>query len=144
MLYTLSRLSSQIMQACPRAKADHVESSRFPASRRNAIARNQSFLVVFATSQAIFASSPTACHAVASLKLMHGQGARLSLTICLTFRSYACRSFLNRLYASACAGDSGFTSSSSIWIPSRICLIVMAGFQASSSFRMDRQTVPDG
>ena len=29
-------------------------------------------------------------------------------------------------------------------MPSRMALIVMAGFQASSSFRMDKQTVPDG
>lgn len=29
-------------------------------------------------------------------------------------------------------------------MPSMICLTVMAGFHASSSFRIDRQTVPDG
>lgn len=29
-------------------------------------------------------------------------------------------------------------------MPMRICLTVMAGFHASSSFRIDRQTVPDG
>ena len=71
-------------------------------------------------------------------------GAWLSLTIFRTAFSYAARSFLKRLYASACAGDSGFTSSSSIWMPRRICLMVMAGFQASSSLRIDRQTVPEG
>lgn len=37
-------------------------------------------------------------------------GAGLSLTTALIFLSYATRSFLNRLYASACAGDSGFGS----------------------------------
>lgn len=71
-------------------------------------------------------------------------GAGLSLTIVFTFRSYAARSFLNRLNASACAGDSGFGSFSRSWIPSRICLIVMAGFQPSSSLRIERQTVPEG
>jgi hypothetical protein len=30
------------------------------------------------------------------------------------------------------------------WMPSRISLMVMAGFQPSSSLRMDRQTVPEG
>lgn len=48
------------------------------------------------------------------------------------------------MYASACAGDSGFGSSRRSWIPSRICLMVMAGLQASSSFKIDRQTVPEG
>lgn len=38
------------------------------------------------------------------------QRAGFSLTTCLTRRSYAGRSFLNRLYASAWAGDSGFGS----------------------------------
>lgn len=71
-------------------------------------------------------------------------GAWLSLTILRTAFSYATRSFLNKLYASACAGDSGLTSSRSIWMPRRICLMVMAGFQASSSLRIERQTVPDG
>lgn len=58
--------------------------------------------------------------------------------------SYSVLSFLKRLYASACAGDSGFGSFSKSCTPSRICLIVMAGFHASSSFRIDRQTVPEG
>jgi hypothetical protein len=71
-------------------------------------------------------------------------GAGFSLTICLTFRSYAALSFLNRLNASACAGDSGLGSSRSDWMPRRISLMFIAGFQPSSSFRMDRQTVPDG
>jgi hypothetical protein len=61
-----------------------------------------------------------------------------------TFFSYAARSFLKRLNASACAGESGFGSSSSDWMPSKISLIVIAGFQPSSSFRMLRQTVPEG
>ena len=67
-----------------------------------------------------------------------------SLTTWRTRRSYAGRSFLNRLYASAWAGDSGFGSFKRSWIPSRICRIVMAGRQASSSFRIERQTVPEG
>lgn len=29
-------------------------------------------------------------------------------------------------------------------MPCRICLIVIAGFHPSSSFRIDKQTVPDG
>ena len=72
------------------------------------------------------------------------QGAGFSFTTCFTRFLYASRSFLYKLYASACAGLSGFTSSSSIWMPSRISLIVMAGFQPSSSLRMERQTVPEG
>jgi hypothetical protein len=72
------------------------------------------------------------------------QGAWLSFTILRTAFSYATLSFLKRLYASAWAGESGLTSSSSIWIPRRICLMVMAGFQASSSLRIERQTVPEG
>lgn len=40
------------------------------------------------------------------------QGAGFSRTTRLTLRSYSTRSLLNRLYASACAGDSGFGSSS--------------------------------
>jgi len=71
-------------------------------------------------------------------------GAGLSLTILRIFFSYAALSFLNRLKASACAGDSGFGSSSSDWMPSRISLMVIAGFQPSSSLRIERQTVPDG
>ena len=71
-------------------------------------------------------------------------GAGFSFTILRTFFSYAWRSFLNRLNASACAGDSGFGSSSSDWMPRRISLMVMAGFQPSSSLRMERQTVPEG
>ena len=39
-------------------------------------------------------------------------GAGFSLTVLLTLLSYAALSFLNRLYASACAGESGFGSSS--------------------------------
>lgn len=72
------------------------------------------------------------------------QGAGFSFTVRLTLASYAVRSFLYRLYASACAGESGFGSSSRSCTPRRICLIVMAGFHPSSSFRMDKQTVPDG
>jgi hypothetical protein len=64
--------------------------------------------------------------------------------MCLTFLSYAAGSFLKRLYASAWAGDSGFGSSRRAWMPRRICLMVIAGFQPSSSFRIERQTVPDG
>ena len=30
------------------------------------------------------------------------------------------------------------------WIPSKICLMVMAGLQSFSSSSSDRQTVPDG
>lgn len=72
------------------------------------------------------------------------QGAGFSLTMDLILRSYAARSFLNRLYASAWAGDSGLGSFSKSWMPRRICLMVIAGFQPSSSFNIDRQTVPDG
>lgn len=71
-------------------------------------------------------------------------GAGFSFTMLRTFFSYACLSFLKRLNASACAGESGFGSSSSDWMPSRISLIVIAGFQPSSSLRMLRQTVPEG
>jgi len=71
-------------------------------------------------------------------------GAGFSLTILLILFSYAARSFLKRLYASAWAGESGFGSSSKSWTPRRICLMVIAGFHASSSFRMDKQTVPEG
>jgi len=39
-------------------------------------------------------------------------GAGFSLTVLFTLLSYATLSFLNRLYASACAGESGFGSSS--------------------------------
>lgn len=74
----------------------------------------------------------------------HDYRAGFSRTTCFTRRSYDGRSFLKRLYASACAGDSGFGSLSRSWIPRRICLIVIAGFQASSSFRIERQTVPEG
>jgi len=79
-----------------------------------------------------------------SPKREHTYGAGFSLTRCLIFFSYAALSFLKRLNASAWAGDSGFGSSRSDWIPSRISLIVIAGFQPSSSFKMDRQTVPEG
>lgn len=58
--------------------------------------------------------------------------------------SYSFLSFLNRLYASAWAGDSGLGLFRSSWMPRRICLTVIAGFHASSSFRMERQTVPEG
>ena len=44
--------------------------------------------------------------------------------------------------ASPQAGLLRFGSSSSSWIPTRICLTVMAGFQPSCAFTMDRQTVP--
>ena len=71
-------------------------------------------------------------------------GAGFSLTRFRIFLSYAARSFLNKLKASACAGDSGFGSSKSDWMPSNISLIVIAGFQPSSSLRIERQTVPEG
>src|SRR6266566_4341570 len=67
-------------------------------------------------------------------------GAGFSRTTRLILFSYSARSFLKRLYASACAGDSGLGSLSRSWTPRRICLIVMAGFHASSSLRMERQT----
>jgi len=38
----------------------------------------------------------------------------------------------------------GFGSFKRSWIPSKICLMVMAGFHPSSSFKMDRHTVPEG
>lgn len=47
-------------------------------------------------------------------------------------------------YASSCAGLNGFGESRRSCTPSRICLMVMPGFQASSSFRILRHTVPDG
>ena len=68
----------------------------------------------------------------------------MSRTTRRTLFSYSTRSLLNRLYASAWAGDSGFGSLRRSWMPSRICLTVMAGFHASSSFKIDRQTVPEG
>jgi len=71
-------------------------------------------------------------------------GAGFSLTRFRIFLSYAARSFLNKLKASACAGDSGFGSSKSDWMPNSISLIVIAGFQPSSSLRIERQTVPEG
>lgn len=80
-------------------------------------------------------------------KMVHTRasyGAGFSLTTCRTLLSYAVRSFLNKLYASAWAGDSGLGSSRRSWTPRRICLIVIAGFHASSSFRIDKQTVPEG
>jgi hypothetical protein len=71
-------------------------------------------------------------------------GAGFSRTILLMRFSYSPRSFLNRLYASACAGDSGLGSFRRSCIPRRICFTVMAGFHPSSSFKIDKHTVPDG
>ena len=36
------------------------------------------------------------------------------------------------------------SSFKSFWIPNNICFTVMCGFQSYSSFKMERQTVPDG
>ena len=72
------------------------------------------------------------------------QGAAFSLTTRLIRLSYSTRSFLKRLYASACAGDSGLGSLRRSCTPNRICLMVIAGFHASSSLRIDKHTVPDG
>lgn len=47
-------------------------------------------------------------------------------------------------YASSWAGLNGLGESRRSCTPSKICLMVMPGFHASSSFRMLRHTVPDG
>ena len=90
-----------------------------------------------------YRQNPAGCNSKSQTET-HDYRDGFSRTTCFTRRSYDGRSFLKRLYASACAGDSGFGSFSRSWIPRRICLIVIAGFQASSSFRIERQTVPEG
>lgn len=46
------------------------------------------------------------------------------------------------MYASACAGSLILGSFNKSWIPSSICLIVIAGRQSFSSSSNDKQTVP--
>lgn len=48
------------------------------------------------------------------------------------------------VYASAWAGSLTLGSFRRSWIPSKICLIVIAGLQSFSSSNSDKQTVPDG
>lgn len=62
-----------------------------------------------------------------------------------TFFMYSSLLFLYRVRGYCWAGLSMFGSSfKSFWIPNNICLMVMCGFQSSSSFKIDRQTVPEG
>lgn len=68
----------------------------------------------------------------------------ISLACCRTLLSYAAASFWNMVNASLCAGSCGLGSLSKSWIPNKICLMVIAGFQPLSSSKMLRQTVPDG
>lgn len=63
----------------------------------------------------------------------------------LTFLMYSSLLFLYKLKGYCWAGLSMFGSSlSNFWTPSKICLTVMWGFQSSSSFKIDKQTVPEG
>ena len=62
-----------------------------------------------------------------------------------TFLMYSSLLFLYKFNGSCCAGLSIFGSSfNNFWIPNSICFTVMCGFQSYSSFKIDRQTVPEG
>ena len=62
----------------------------------------------------------------------------------LIFFLYAILSLTNNSYASRCAGLFSLGLSRRSWIPRSICLIVIAGRQPSSSFKMLKHIVPEG
>ena len=61
-----------------------------------------------------------------------------------TLLLYSVLLWMNSWYASDCAGLLGLGSSSKSWIPIKTCFKVIAGRQPSSSFKIERQIVPDG
>ena len=61
-----------------------------------------------------------------------------------TRRRYSLLLLMKSWYASDWAGLFGLGSSSKSWIPIKICLTVIAGRHPSSSFKIDKQMVPDG
>ena len=73
-------------------------------------------------------------HRVLSLRVSVGWSPRLQARL----------ESVPRLLVDDATGLSGLGVSSRSCTPSRICLMVMPGFQASSSLRMLKHTVPDG
>ena len=69
----------------------------------------------------------------------------LSYSIPHDWSYFSKNSYLYNMQGSNWAGEEILGSSlSSFWIPSRIYFTLIEDFQSSSSFRIDRQTVPDG